>query len=232
MDQKEFGFEVAALGAEVVELIKRIGQLAGGIDPARQQRLAIYCALLGRWQKTVNLVAASTVEDVWQRHFEDSIQLLPLAGADWRNWVDLGSGAGFPGMVIAIVAGDENRTVHLVDSDKRKIAFLREVSRETCTKAEIHTGRIETVLPALASRIHFDVVSARALAPLSKLIDLAHPTLEKGAVGLFLKGKGWSRELTDVADDGSINITLVDSQTDAGAKIVVVRGHNSQTKSV
>ena len=207
--------------------------LLAGKDLAVHARLSIYRELLGRWQKTVNLVAASTIEDAWRRHFLDSLQLLPLAGGDWSNWIDLGSGGGFPGMVVAIAnAGDENRVVHLVESDKRKVAFLREVSRETGAKAEIHAGRIENILPEIADRIHFDVVSARALAPLNGLINYAQPVLKKGAVGLFLKGKGWLDELTDVARDDSLNFTLVDSQTDAAAKIVVVRWHNSQTTTV
>lgn len=202
-------------------------------DLAVRARLSIYRDLLCRWQKTVNLVAASTVEDAWRRHFLDSLQLLPLAGGDWSNWIDLGSGGGFPGMVIAIAtASDENRVVHLVESDKRKVAFLREVSRETCANAEIHVGRIENILPELADRIHFDVISARALAPLNGLINYARPVLKNGAAGLFLKGKDWLGELTDAARDDSLNFTLVDSQTDAAAKIVVVRWHNSQTTAV
>jgi 16S rRNA (guanine527-N7)-methyltransferase len=230
LDQEKSGVEIGA--QEIVELIAPTEMLLAGRDLAMQRRLSIYRELLGRWQKTVNLVAASTVEDAWRRHFLDSLQLLPLAGGDWSNWIDLGSGGGFPGMVIAIAAGDENRVVHLVESDKRKVAFLREVSRETCAKAEIHVGRIENILPEIANRVHFDVVSARALAPLNSLINYAHPVLKNGAVGLFLKGKGWLSELTDVACSDSLDLTLVDSQTEATAKIVVVRWHNSQTNAV
>lgn len=202
-----------------------------GLASDGQRKLEIYGDLLGKWQRKINLVGATTLDDLWNRHFADSLQLLPLAG-DWRNWVDLGSGGGFPGMVIAIAANDEAQTVHLIEADKRKAAFLREVSRETQTKAEIHVDRIERILPELISRIHFDVVSARALAPLDTLVHYARPALEKGAAGLFLKGKALSGELTAATADVSLNFTLADSQTDAAAKIVVVRGYNSQTRSV
>lgn len=196
-----------------------------------QRRLTIYGQLLGKWQKKINLVGPSTLGDLWGRHFADSLQLLPLAG-DWQNWVDLGSGGGFPGMVVAIAAGGESQTVHLIEADKRKAAFLREVSRETQTKAEIHVDRIENILPELMSQIQFDIVSARALAPLGTLVRYARPALEKGAVGLFLKGKALTGELTTAMADGSLNFALADSLTDVEAKIVVVRGYNSQTRSV
>jgi 16S rRNA (guanine527-N7)-methyltransferase len=169
--------------------------------------------------------------DLQARHFDDSLQLLPLAG-DWRNWVDLGSGAGFPGMVIAIAAGDTEKKVHLVESDKRKAAFLREVSRETHANVEIHADRIERVLPELVRTIRFDIVSARALAPLDVLIGYARTILENGGVGLFLKGKGLLSELTAARAEVSVNLDFIDSLTDTDAKIVVVRGHNSQTTSV
>ncbi|MGO9391430.1 16S rRNA (guanine(527)-N(7))-methyltransferase RsmG [Rhodoblastus sp.] len=204
---------------------------ATGPDDERQRRLMIYASLLKRWQDKINLVGRSTIDDLWARHFEDSLQLLPLAG-HWRNWVDLGSGGGFPGMVIAIAAGNEQKTVHLVESDKRKAAFLREVSRETGANVKIHVDRIEKVLPELIYAIQFQVVSARALAPLEVLLGYSRPIIEKGGIGLFLKGKGLPGELTTSASDGSLNLSFIDSRTDVDAKIVVVRGHSSQTNSV
>jgi 16S rRNA (guanine527-N7)-methyltransferase len=200
-------------------------------DPNFERRLAIYAELLLKWQRKINLVGSSTIGDLRARHFDDSLQLLPLAGA-WQNWVDLGSGAGFPGMVIAIAAGDAERRIHLVESDKRKAAFLRDVSRETHANVEIHADRIERVLPDLVSTIRFDIVSARALAPLDVLIGHARPILEKGGVGLFLKGKGLSSELTAAETDGSVKFEFIDSRTDIDAKIVVVRGYNSQRNPV
>ncbi|WP_294535610.1 16S rRNA (guanine(527)-N(7))-methyltransferase RsmG [uncultured Rhodoblastus sp.] len=201
------------------------------MDTDCERKLAIYATLLLKWQKKINLVGSSTIGDLRARHFDDSLQLLPLAGA-WRNWLDLGSGAGFPGMVIAIAAGNHERKVHLVESDKRKAAFLRDVSRETLSNVEIHADRIERVLPDLISTIQFDIISARALASLERLIFYARPILEKGGVGLFLKGKGLSSELTPAVTDGSVILDFIDSRTDIDAKIVVVRGYNSQTNTV
>jgi 16S rRNA (guanine527-N7)-methyltransferase len=201
------------------------------LEPTLRSRLDIYAELLRKWQAKINLVGPSTLPELWVRHFDDSLQLLPMAGT-WTHWVDLGSGGGFPGLVIAIASEGQGRTVHLVESDKRKSAFLREVSRETQTKVEIHVGRIETVLPQLVSRVGVDVVSARALAPLCDLIEYARPAIEKGAIGLFLKGKALPSELTEVGSSASLNLTLVDSRTDSNAKIVVVRGYDSKPASV
>ena len=207
----------------------RIGHLP--TDEALHSRLHVYAELLRKWQTKINLVGPSTLSELWVRHFEDSLQLLPIAGA-WSQWVDLGSGGGFPGLVIALASQGQGQTVHLVESDKRKAAFLREVSRETQVKVEIHVDRIEKVLPGLVSQVHVDVVSARALAPMRELVEYARPALEKGAVGLFLKGKALPSELTELAPGASFNLTLVDSRTDSNAKIVVVRGYDTKPASV
>ena len=207
----------------------RIGHLP--TDEALHSRLHVYAELLRKWQTKINLVGPSTLSELWVRHLEDSLQLLPIAGA-WSQWVDLGSGGGFPGLVIALASQGQGQTVHLVESDKRKAAFLREVSRETQVKVEIHVDRIEKVLPGLVSQVHVDVVSARALAPMRELVEYARPALEKGAVGLFLKGKALPSELTELATGASFNLTLVDSRTDSNAKIVVVRGYDIRPASV
>ena len=122
--------------------------------------------------------------------------------------------------------------VHLIESDKRKVAFLREVSRETATKVEIHVGRIEAVLPKLCEHTRLDVVSARALAPMDRLIDYARPALRNGAVGLFLKGKGLAAELTQLPANYNLEIRITESCTEPGGRIVVVREHSSQTDGV
>lgn len=192
-----------------------------------RSRLEIYAELLRKWQGHINLVGTTTLSDLRVRHFADSLQLLPLAG-NWSQWVDLGSGGGFPGLVIALASAGQGRTVHLIESDKRKAAFLREVSRETKTPVEIHPARIEAVLPRLLAKLYIDVVSARALAALPVLIGYARPAIEKGAIGLFLKGKALAGELTEAQRDASLNLTLVDSRTDSNAKIVVVRARNSK----
>lgn len=193
-------------------------------------RLKIYGELLKKWQAKINLIGPSTLGDFWVRHFEDSYQLAELAGL-WSEWVDLGSGGGFPGLVIAITHAGNGR-IHLVESDKRKVAFLREVSRETQTDVRIHVGRIETVLPSLCQQIKFDVVSARALAPMDRLIDYARPALKNGALGLFLKGKGLNAELTRLSPDYNLEIRIIESCTEPDGRIVAVREQGCQTDGI
>ena len=195
---------------------------ADGLSDSVIERLAVYEDLLRKWQRKINLVSDSSVTDIWNRHFRDSHQLLSYAGT-WVHWADLGSGAGFPGMVIALTNNDPGRQVHLIESDKRKAAFLREVSRETFTDAEIHVGRVEAILPALCNQIHFDIVSARGLAPMSGLIRLAMPALQAGALGVFLKGKDLANELTDLPLLSNFVHNAVESQSDPRAKIVLLR---------
>ena len=141
--------------------------LAPLAEPVRR-RLELYAELLVRWQATINLVSPKTLPELWTRHIADSLQVqavLPEA----RRWVDLGSGGGFPGLVTAILLADApGATVHLVESDKRKAAFLRTVARETGAPATIHAERIETFVPAHAAPV--DAISARALAPLPHLV--------------------------------------------------------------
>lgn len=200
------------------------------LAPEIKSRLETYAALIGKWQAKINVIGPSTLDDLWMRHFADSYQLAQLGGA-WTEWVDLGSGGGFPGLVIALTKVTPGR-VHLIESDKRKVAFLREVSRETGTDIEIHVGRIESILPKLCEQIHFDVVSARALAPLPLLLDYARPALNGGATGLFLKGRGLSAELTELPPNNSLYIQIVASRTEPDGSIVVVRAHDSRTNRV
>src|SRR5690606_37210828 len=141
----------------------------------------IYVDLLRRWQDVKNLVGPRTLDQIWTRHIADSAQLLRLA-PDARRWIDIGSGAGFPGLVLAILMREEpDREVHLVESNSRKCAFLRAVSRETGARAQVHAGRIQDVLPRLGGA---DVLTARALAPLPELLTLGKDLLRTGALGL------------------------------------------------
>jgi 16S rRNA (guanine527-N7)-methyltransferase len=159
------------------------------------ERFEIYAALLRKWQKTINLVAASTLDQMWTRHFADSLSV-QKAAPEAKLWMDLGSGAGFPGLVTAIVLADvPGAHVHLVESDQRKCAFLRDVSRETGVSITIHVERIEKLLRSFEDPI--EAVSARALASLPALIVLAEKLLEKGALGVFPQGQKASLELTD-----------------------------------
>lgn len=184
------------------------------------ERLEIYEALLLKWQKIKNLVAPSTLDHIWSRHFADSAQLLELA-PDARKWVDLGSGGGFPGLVVAIqLAGRAGAEVHLVESDNRKCAFLREVARAVEAPAIVHHMRIEACYEEVGK---VDVVSARALAPLRILLDLSTPFIENGAKCLFLKGQDVDAELTATTTYSRVKIQLIDSKTDQSGRIVVVQ---------
>ena len=163
------------------------------------RRLDLYIDLLLRWQGTINLVAASTLPKVWTRHVADTLQVQAAAPAA-RRWVDLGSGGGFPGLVTAIVLADTaGACVHLVESDKRKAAFLRTAARETGAPAIVHAERIERFVERHDDPV--DAVSARALAPLPQLVDFARKYLDAGATGVFLKGERAEAELTGLGAD-------------------------------
>ena len=148
-------------------------------------RLARHLDLLRRWQTRINLVGAATLSDPWRRHVLDSAQLAPLIPAGARL-ADLGSGAGFPGLVLAILRGGP---VHLIESDARKAAFLREAVRATGAPAEVHNARAENL------ELRANVVTARACAPLDRLLGLALPLLAPGGICLFLKGARVEEEL-------------------------------------
>lgn len=186
-------------------------------------RLQTYEALLRQWQKTINLVAPSTLPDVWGRHFADSAQLAALAPPEARTWLDLGSGAGFPGLVLAIVLAERGEAkVTLIESDSRKAAFLREVARQTGTAVDILCERIEKV--ATQAKLQpFDVITARALAPLPRLLDLAAPCFSPKSVGLFPKGREAQAEVEAAQRAWGFTARLQPSLTDADGRIVVVR---------
>ena len=180
------------------------------------------------WTERTNLIARSTIPTIWTRHIADSLQLLPLA-PDAKSWVDLGTGAGFPGIVLACaLAGQEGSVVHLVESTGKKTAFLREAVDHLGISAEVHTVRIEDFVKNFVLRP--DVVTARALAPLDRLLDLAAPLLMKGALGLFPKGQDVEGELTAASKYWNIDAELVPSQTSPQARIVVVRGLQRRSK--
>ena len=185
-------------------------------------RLDKYAALLVEWQSRINLVAPSTLPQLWTRHIADSLQLLRHA-TDARIWVDLGSGAGFPGIPIACaLAQTPGAQVHLVESNGKKAAFLRESVRITGAPALVHAERIENYGESFTGKT--DVVTARALAPLDLLLDQAFPFIERGAIGLFLKGQDIGAELTDSSKRWSVDATKAKSVTDPDGCILVVRG--------
>jgi len=184
-------------------------------------RLDAFVALLIERQQRMNLIGASTIPQLWTRHVADSLQLLRLAPSA-RVWCDLGSGAGFPGLVIACALAAEPRArVHLVESIRKKADFLTDCAKALGLAVLVHNQRIEDF--TRASRVAFDVVTARALAPFDKLLTLANPLLKTGALGLFPKGQDVEAELTLACKSWKIDTELVQSATDPNGRIVLVR---------
>ena len=185
------------------------------------QRLDLFVELLLLWQQRMNLVSASTLPQLWTRHIADSLQLSPLA-PDARVWADFGSGAGFPGIVIACeLAGKTGAMVHLIESNSKKASFLREVVQRLELPAAVHWVRAEDFAETCAEAI--DVVTARAVAPLKVLCDQAFPLIGRGALGLFPKGQHVDAELTEAAKYWTIQATKVPSVTSPDSAIVVIR---------
>lgn len=155
------------------------------------EKLEAYSALLVQWQKRINLVGPSTLLDIWGRHFADSLQLIPLLPADHNAViVDIGTGAGFPGLVLSILGYTH---VHLIESDQRKCAFLREVARVTGVSPVIHASRAESViLPQVA------VFTSRACGNLSELLNILRSQIEENTICLFHKGRNYTKELKAV----------------------------------
>jgi 16S rRNA (guanine527-N7)-methyltransferase len=184
-------------------------------------RLDKFAALLTDWQRRINLIAPSTLPNLWTRHIADSLQLLTLAPTA-KIWIDFGSGGGFPGIPIACgLAGRAGAQVHLVESNGKKAAFLREALRITGVSGVVHPERIENFGDSFEGKP--DVVTARALAPLKSLCDQAFPFLSKGAIGLFLKGQDVEAELTEAAKYWTVEADLKPSITSRDGVIVVVR---------
>ena len=187
-----------------------------------EDRLDRFVDVLLLWQRKLNLIAPSTLPEVWTRHIADSLQLLPLA-PQARTWVDLGSGGGFPGIVIACALADDPRTrVHLVESNGKKAAFLREAVRATGAPAIVQAIRAEKFGESCAEPV--DAVTARALAPLKTLCDQAFPFIARGAVGLFLKGQDVDAELTEAAKYWRLEASKVPSKTSPEGSVVLIRG--------
>jgi 16S rRNA (guanine527-N7)-methyltransferase len=192
------------------------------------RRLDCFVELLLKWQRVGNLIAASSVRHLWTRHVGDSLQLLALA-PDARTWLDLGSGAGFPGMVLACALADvAGARVHLVESNARKAAFLREAARASGAAASIHHGRAEELLPTWQDPV--DVVTARALAPLPKLLALIAPVVKRGAKALLPKGRDIGAELTEAAKYWNIQSAIVTSRTDSQGRILEIRALESRNE--
>ncbi|WP_299819738.1 16S rRNA (guanine(527)-N(7))-methyltransferase RsmG [uncultured Roseibium sp.] len=162
------------------------------------ERLQVYVDLVLKWQPAQNLIAPSTIPDIWTRHVVDSLQTL-WTYPEARTWVDIGSGAGFPGVVTAILLADDPEAhVHMIESNQRKAAFLRTALRETGSKGTVHPGRIESVAKDW-SLGKVDAVSARALASLETLFQLSEPFTREGAKAVFHKGQDFQREVNEAS---------------------------------
>ena len=203
---------------------------AFGVSATTLDRLRTYVDLLIQWQQRINLIGPSTQETVWLRHIADGAQVLALGEVRGQTWIDLGTGAGIPGVVIAVLLAEAGRGhVHLVESNQKKAAFLREVIRKTGAPATIHAGRIEEIDPRTI-RPEPVLVTARALAPMAKLLDFAWPWLEDGALGVFLKGQDVDDELTEAAKYWRIKVRKQPSRIDPrGCVLLVEEAHRADT---
>jgi 16S rRNA (guanine527-N7)-methyltransferase len=183
------------------------------------ERLRLYAELLNKWQPKINLVGASTLGDLWRRHFLDSAQLFPYLPTSPYRLVDFGSGAGFPGLVLAAMGATD---VYLIESDARKGAFLREAARQMGVKITLHSGRMEKILPLEA-----DVATARAVAEMADLLAWSHRHLKSTGFSLFLKSQNVDEELTKTTKMWDMSLERFPSISDAKGCILKVKeiGH-------
>lgn len=200
--------------------------LLPGLNVSRETflRLKEYEKLLSKWNAKINLVSKSTLDNFWNRHVLDSAQFLSSVGEKAGKWVDLGSGGGLPGLVVAILS-DEIEPVNklfLVEADVRKAVFLKTVCRELGLKVEVYNNRIEELPPMSAN-----IVSARALAPLKTLCLYAKNHLEKDGVAVFAKGENWKSELVEAQKKWIFSYEAVKSTLHEGSVVLVLRGIKS-----
>jgi 16S rRNA (guanine527-N7)-methyltransferase len=187
------------------------------------ERFDIFVDLLARWRGKSNVISEATFPSVWIRHIVDSAQILLVTPGVIR-WVDMGSGAGFPGMVLAMQLADVNgAVVHCVESDQRKCAFLREAARATCAPAIVHPARIQSISPSVSGIVNG--ITARAFAPLSITLDMANSWIIAGAVGVFPRGRTVAMQIARLHPRPHYQIDLVSSVVDTAAAILRVRVH-------
>ena len=211
-----------------MDKVRRWGpdEVAAEFDVSHEtlDRLGAYVALLKKWSRSINLVGAKTLDDVWGRHIADSLQLVALAPEGARIWVDLGSGGGLPGLVVAAALRQvKGFKMHLVEANARKCAFLHVAARAIDAPVQIHNRRIEA-LGRTGSRPRADVITARALAQLPALLDLAEPFMWKNTVCLFLKGQDVESELTQSSRYRTMTIVQTPSLVDGSGSILRIEG--------
>ncbi len=180
-------------------------------------RLKVYQALLEKWQPRINLISSHTLSDVWQRHFEDSLQLIKYISDAPQSLVDMGSGAGFPGLVLAL-SYPTSLKVTLIESDVRKSLFMENVSRETNVPVKIISKRIEDV-----QDIKGDIITARGLSALTKLFEMSFPLMTDSSQCLFLKGKGVDKEIDEAKKNWEFDLEIFLSLTDSTGRILRVK---------
>lgn len=199
------------------------GAELGGVSVSRETlaRLKAYEALVRKWNPAINLVSPRSLDEIWSRHITDSVQLFGLVRPNGGIWADLGSGGGFPGLVVAILARElaPDLTTILVESDGRKSAFLMTVIRELGLKAQVQAKRIEAIDPLGA-----DYLSARALASLTVLFGFAERHLAKGGICVFPKGERWRDEVAEAEKLWAFEAECHPSATDEAAQILILRG--------
>lgn len=197
-------------------------RFAESMDVSRETmaRLDVYAALLKKWTPSINLVSKSTIPTLWTRHFLDSAQLLDLADKAAKTWVDFGTGGGFPGMIVAILAAEKRPALHVtcIESDLRKATFLRTVARDCGIAVTVFAKRVEDLAP-----LSSDVASARALAPLPILLDFAERHLGPHGEAIFLKGANAQLEIEEALVNWSFEMNTYPSVTDPNATIVKLK---------
>lgn len=191
--------------------------VATGATPAQMADLEAFRALLADWNGRMNLVGPSALTEFWGRHAYDSAQLIDLAPKA-LTWADLGAGAGFPGIVLAILLkGRPGARVHLMESVAKRCRFLEAVVEALALPAQVHCARAEDL------KLTVDIVTARACAPFTRLLEFARPYMDRGAAGLFLKGRGIEAELHEALASWTFEASLTPSRSDPSGRIVMIR---------
>ncbi len=193
-------------------------RVAGPVSRETFAELNSFESTFGSWAKRINLVAPSTLRDVWHRHILDSAQLYALSRSEL--WLDLGSGGGFPGLVVAFLLKSRQGRIDLVESNRKKAGFLQAMVGQYALPARVYPDRIGAEIKGLGGP---QVVTARALAPLPRLLELAHPWLSSNATGLFHKGRDYQRELAESAHQWTFDLVEHPSKTDEDSVVLEIR---------
>lgn len=201
-------------------------RVVGGVDVSREtfERLEGLASLIKKWTKSINLIASTSSDDLWGRHIEDSAQIYSLSPNNWVNWTDIGSGGGLPALVIAII-DPQSRPMTLIESDQRKCLFLNTARRELELNITVVNGRIEEQdIPAA------DVITARALAPLNKLLEFSGQLLKSDGVAIFPKGARFQEELDLAQRNWSFDVIAHQSKTHTDARVLEISRINRRER--